>query len=126
LAKRTFEVGPDEEDRYISGGLSASSKLVVQFGPPLGIGELVKAESSDDQLSSTVVAQVNSAEQLPTNWYGYEGVDRVLLTTAQAVLYRALENSGRVEALREWVERGGKLAMFCGQDEVFRLLRSRG
>lgn len=116
LAKRTFDVGPEEEDRYINGGMSASSKLIVQFGAPLGIGELVKSDGSDDQLSSTFVTQLNTAEQLPTQWYGYDGVDTVLLTTSQVELYRPLiQNTARVDALREWVERGGKLALFCGQ-----------
>ena len=116
-AERTFQVGSAEDQRYITGGLSASSRLVVQFGPSLGIGELVKSSESQEDLTSTFVAQLTSADQLPTRWYGYEGVDTVLLTTSEVEAYRPLlQSETRVEALRQWVERGGRVAIFCSRE----------
>ena len=61
------------------------------------------------------IARVDESVDLPTKWYGYEGVDVLVMTTSRADLVRPLtQNPTRVAALRSWVEMGGKLVIFCG------------
>ena len=68
-----------------------------------------------------VVARVDDIGQLPTSWYGYEGVDAVVLSTSQAELYRKLMPEGaRPDALDQWIRMGGRLVLCVGSraDEV--------
>jgi hypothetical protein len=114
LAKRVFFAGPVASEEALPNGLPATNRLLVEFGPPVGLNDLVTNENSDE-LRQTRFARVDEAIDLPTEWYGYEGVDTVLLTTSRPDLYRAFtQNSTRVDALRSWVEMGGQLVIFCG------------
>ncbi|HVC96658.1 MAG TPA: hypothetical protein VND64_23475, partial [Pirellulales bacterium] len=64
----------------------------------------------------TVVA-LDTADRLPTRWYGYEGVDWLILSADQADVYAALgPDSQRAAALAEWVELGGRLLVTAGAD----------
>jgi hypothetical protein len=56
---------------------------------------------------------------LPDRWFGYSGVDLVLLTTGRVEFVRALrqERDHRKEALMEWVRRGGRLVISCGRNQ---------
>ncbi|TWU24639.1 hypothetical protein [Bythopirellula polymerisocia] len=111
---RTFFAGPESGDGVIAGGLPATNRLIVALGPALGLGDLL-ANESVDELSRTHLVQLQSTAELPTEWQGYEGVETLILTTSQPEVYRPLiQNAARVEALRKWVELGGKLVVFCG------------
>jgi hypothetical protein len=113
-ASRVFYSGPIATEGTVPAGLPATNRLLVEFGPPLGLGDFTTTESQDE-LAQTRLARIDSAMDLPTEWYGYEGVDMVVLTTSRADLYRPLaQNSARVEALRHWIKMGGKLVIFCG------------
>ena len=116
-AKKTFQVGPDSEGAYITGGIPATNRLYLQFGPGLGLGELLRSVETEDDLRATFVSQLSSAAELPTQWYGYDGFETVFITTSEVELYRPLlQSTSRVVALKEWVERGGRLAIFCGAE----------
>ena len=59
----------------------------------------------------TVVATLNSARDLPTRWYGYEGVTAVVISTSNPEIFRQLsETSARITALDQWVRMGGRLS----------------
>jgi hypothetical protein len=115
-ASRVFYTGVMANAETLPAPLSATNRLLVEFGPPLGLGELTASEN-EDELSQTRIARVDEAADLPTEWYGYEGVDMVVLTTSRPDLYRLFaQNPARVTALRHWVEMGGKLVIFCGSE----------
>jgi hypothetical protein len=65
--------------------------------------------------------------QLPNRWFGYEGVDLLILTTGKREYVTELlnERDGRKEALSNWVRRGGRLVLSAGrnQDMLSELLR---
>ncbi len=112
--KRTFYAGPEAVEGIITGGLPATSRLVLVLGPSLGLGDLL-ANEVDNELTRTRLVHLESTSELPTQWQGYEGVDTLVLSTSQPELYRPLlQSPGRVEAMRRWVELGGKLVIFCG------------
>lgn len=113
---KTFFSGMNPGGNTIPFGLPATNRLIVEFGPPLGLGEFIVNENPDE-LSQTRLARVENAVDLPTEWYGYEGVDMVVLSTSRPDLYRSLAQSpARRAALRRWVEMGGKLVVFCGAE----------
>lgn len=68
------------------------------------------------------LARVESAAELPDQWFGYDGVDLVLLNTGNAspeLLTKlfasdAPADAKRRDALFEWVRRGGRLVVSVG------------
>jgi hypothetical protein len=59
-------------------------------------------------------AYIDKLEALPRQWYAYQGVDVIVLTTKDTDLVNALnrpEGLERRNALTEWVRRGGKLVI---------------
>jgi hypothetical protein len=64
-------------------------------------------------------AFVENVADLPDRWFGYEGVDIVLLTTANDDFVQQLldmSKEGR-DALLEWVRRGGRLVLSVGRNQ---------
>ena len=112
-AERSFYLGSEYSRGVIPGGVSATDRVVLQFGPALGLQDLF--EKQDEAESTSHIARISQAAELPTKWFGYESIDTVLLTTSQPELYRPLlQNPLRLEALRNWVLQGGRLVVFCG------------
>jgi len=117
LADRKFYVDSGQESGAVSNGLAATNRLLLEFGPSSGIGELVRTTNNEDEQLATKIVRVETAAELPTSWIGYEAIDTVLLTTSQPELYRPLlSNPGRLAALKRWVELGGHLVVFCGSE----------
>ena len=117
-AERKFKVDMNEvpDGQILAGGLPATNRLLIQFGPTIGMGSLVRSSEEAHPLVSTVVKQLERAEELPTKWYGYEGVDTVFLSTSDPQQYRPLlQSTARTAALYQWVQQGGHLVLFCGQ-----------
>lgn len=124
LASRVFRATSPLAEGLLNTGRPATSRLIVELGPSIGLRELVRHESRDE-LSQTHIAQVDAAD-LPTEWYGYEGVDTIVLSASDAAHFRPLvDNRKRVAALRKWVAQGGKLVIFCGAESA-ELLSERG
>jgi hypothetical protein len=114
IATRTFEIGEEALD----GLLPADKQLIVSLGEPIGITEAIKLRGQNDWEDEPVVeARLSDASQLPTRWYGYDGVDVVVLSTSDASQYRDLTgDSARATALDTWVRRGGKLILCVGKE----------
>jgi len=60
------------------------------------------------EVAVTQISSLGAADQLPGRWYGYDSADAVVIDTNDAETLNAL-NGGRIEAIRQWVERGGHL-----------------
>jgi len=126
LCERTFRSGLEEASGVVRGGIAATGQVWLLYGPQLGLGEIAQAASTGGALTATRVARSERAADLPTRWFGYEGVETVLLTTSNPALYRPLtQNSEPIKALLRWVELGGRLVVFCGS-EAPELLTSEG
>ncbi len=53
---------------------------------------------------------------MPARWFGYEGVEAVILATSRPEVYRPLKpDSPQIAALAEWVEMGGTLVLGVGR-----------
>src|SRR5262249_49895034 len=68
----------------------------------------------------TKVITIDKQQHLPDRWYGYDGVDFVVIAAAPE-MDKTLLNSTSVDALEHWVRLGGALAIVCasGADRVF-------
>jgi hypothetical protein len=72
------------------------------------------------------VVRVDLAAALPRRWYGYEGVDLVVLGTSRPEVYAALrDDPAWLDALSEWVRMGGTVVL-CGGEKSKPLLDAGG
>ena len=97
--------------------------LIATVGPGgMGVEEAVLLLGQEAE-RKTVVVRLEDCQQLPTRWYGYEGIDLLVLGTSDPEIYSALEPSGpRIAALDEWVRMGGRL-MLCVGDAAETILK---
>ena len=106
LAERTFSGGE------VPTALSATQGLIVVVGTPLDLSAATKLVAPDSA-SAAEVAYLDQAERLPDRWFGYDGVDQVVLTTGKPEMYRALGKPAAA-ALQRWIELGGRLVVSVG------------
>lgn len=110
---RTFDNDEDIDKLAMPMGLSTGDTLMVTVGGTLGIERDQTGPSYG--VARTHVARVDDVNQLPLQWFGYEGVDALVLFTSRSELYSKLvEGSAQVVAIDEWVQRGGKLVLCVG------------
>lgn len=99
--------------RLNSGGVPITRPWAVAIGDPLGLDAIGK----NDLLGlpgSVEVSLVDEAAELPDAWYGYDGVDLVVVgKSGQPVLSAMDEAQGR--ALTEWVRGGGHMLVTLGE-----------
>jgi len=120
MAKPVFKAGDD--DAFPPAIPSHRELIVVVGSAPLGVEDAVGRLRQKPE-ERTVVVRLDDFRQLPDRWYGYEGVDTVVLATGDPSVYGELKPDGRrVAALDEWVRMGGKLVFCVGHraEEVLR------
>ncbi|MHB9046238.1 MAG: hypothetical protein ACYC35_09880 [Pirellulales bacterium] len=102
-ARATFGAMLENDEKHIPTAMLTEQDLVVAVGSPIGV----------PPAENTVVAQLDGTRQLPTRWYGYEGVDTVVLVTSRPELYDKLAPA-QAAALDQWVRLGGTLVLCAG------------
>ncbi len=127
-------------DPYAAEALPANAQIVLLAGSKLhgmkgalihtdhgaglgGIGgqQVQEDEDSLDAKGPLRFVYVEKVEQLPARWFGYQGVDLMVLTTAREEFISNLltDQTSRKEALVEWVRRGGRLVISAGRNQLF-------
>lgn len=91
-------------------GLSTNSPLVVHVGDWPEIERSIQAT----QRRHINVATLETVDSLPEHWWGYEGVDTLIITCGDPEIIAAL-NSVQVDALQKWIQMGGKLILSVGR-----------
>src|SRR5262245_36197366 len=72
----------------------------------------------DKVFRQSEIAAIDKASELPTQWFGYNTVDLVILTTGNAEFTNGLlDDELRRRALFEWVQRGGKLVISVSSNQ---------
>jgi hypothetical protein len=98
---------PGENTNYRPAILSEQEMIVTVGRAPLGVEDAVRF-LQQDQDERTVVVRLEDFSDLPTRWYGYEGVDTVVLSTSDSDIYAGLQpTSAHIAALDEWIHTGG-------------------
>ena len=90
--------------------LPATDRLIVTLGKNLAISSGIRIE-----LNEIHFAHLENIEALPSRWYGYEGVNELILVTSEAANFQGLNQNNRSNALLEWVRLGGKVLMTAGR-----------
>lgn len=90
--------------------LPATDRLIVSVGNDLEIAKALRV-----RLDRIRFAHVAKLDALPDRWFGYEGVDQLLLVTSDATAFQGQDQGNRYAALRDWVRLGGKLLCTAGR-----------
>lgn len=114
---RRFETDEAPDGQGLRTPLYSTQELIVNLGPSAGVDPLRAGPHRDG-----VVVNLDSIDELPSHWLGYDGVDWLVITTSKPDLFRGLADSRRLDALEQWVRLGGRLVLSVGSgaDEVLR------
>jgi hypothetical protein len=103
---------------YLTVGsrLPALKQALKHPEKPGAPGEVAEEE---EEGGSQRFAFVENVAGLPDRWFGYEGVDIVVLTTASDTFVDQLPQMGKArrDALLDWVRRGGRLVLSVGRNQ---------
>ncbi len=96
--------------------LADQEKLIVALGGSVGVEEAARLHQQSTGVQ-VVIANLGGDESLPTHWYGYDGVDWLVISTGQPDRLQAMfDTAARRAALKEWIENGGKLLFTAGTE----------
>jgi hypothetical protein len=109
VAERVWLPGETDEHGFPTA-LPATDRLIVTVGNPLAIAAALRIK-----LERIHFAHVAKSEELPSRWFGYEGVDQLLLVTSNAGAFQGFEQNQQLSALRDWVRLGGTLLFTAGR-----------
>lgn len=91
---------------------SPQTAIVVGLGSPAGLLDLNQADSGLASFRHHV-ALINRVSELPRQWFAFESIDALVMTTADAKVLDALDDEHR-DAIRSWVRQGGRLVVSIG------------
>ncbi len=118
LGDHPLEYLPDSRVQVTGRALPATNELILQLGGSIGLPEYFQHLDQSD-FDRTTVVTLDKPQPLPDKWYGYEGVDLVVIVGLPAVkeapLMPALLTPAAIDALEQWVRLGGTLLLECGE-----------
>ncbi len=113
----TSDIGPEVLDPQV--------QVVATIGEAVGIAGLVdrsEFQPSDEQRGNFLNAQsllyvtsVRIPEGIPDQWYGYDGVDVLVLNTNDRAALDSLQDFRNL-SLIDWIRRGGHLVVTIGDN----------
>jgi hypothetical protein len=111
LAEREYYVGDGADD--VPRGLPATTRLVVVVGGEMGLATALRV-GEEDPAVATHVTTVRSADELPDQSIGWDGVDVVVLNSSDPSVYATERFADCRQALAKWLQLGGRLYLFVG------------
>lgn len=109
VAQRTLEA--DDERLH---ALTSDSELILVIGSAQSAKALF-----DENVGSAApgVVAVEDPSALPDEWYGYDGLNAVVILTENAKFLAAFGAAeGKLQALDQWVQRGGRILLSAGRN----------
>jgi hypothetical protein len=95
--------------------LPATNEFVVELGGSVGFADLASRIQRDDSGPAQFgVATITTPQRLPDQWYGYEGVDVVVVAGTPNVS-KFFADRACIAALDEWIRFGGTLLIACAE-----------
>lgn len=98
--------------RLTSKAMLPTQELILGIGPSMGLEEAVATIRRQPEVA-LAAAVVPTAAELPDRWWGYEGVDTVVLATSDADVLSGI-SAAQQTALREWILLGGRIVLVAG------------
>jgi hypothetical protein len=95
-----------------SVAFAGTDRMVVSVGADLGLEEVAQ-EYVRGTASFTKYVHLEDGEDLPNEWWGYDGIDTLVLTTDGDHI--AAITPTQIAAILKWVEQGGNLILSVGR-----------
>lgn len=112
VVTRPFRAGDSDAFRV---GLPTRRPFYLTLGSAAGIADAVGGELSTEKERPRVVA-LDGIGQLPTRWYGYDGVEAIVVSSSLHEQLTGLDPEGpRFRALDKWVRSGGRVLLAAGE-----------
>lgn len=92
--------------------LASTDELIVGLGPDIGLAEAIKKRLRG-QSRHIVSCQLDAAELLPDEWFGYEGVNTFVIATSHTQLLEQLTDR-QFLAFERWLKSGGRVLLCVG------------
>jgi hypothetical protein len=108
--------------RLLEGAVAIDRTWVVAIGSSLGIDRI--GESELLQAAGVIdVSLIDNALKMPDHWYGYDGVDFIVVSGSGIELLQDATAEQR-DALEQWVRGGGRIFVTLGErgQELFATL----
>ena len=113
--KKSFQAGGSDDSVEFHKASPSTQSLVLVLGTSIGVEDAIGR--ARDEIEQTNVVGLSDASQLPEDWLGYEGVDKLVIGPAPPGLKTALaDGSTRLAALDRWVAEGGRLVLAAGTE----------
>lgn len=109
-------LNPDEL-LYLVVGAELGGLRSALLPPNVRAGGVVEDEL-DLSRADRWIARIDTAAHMPAQWFGYQAADVVVLATSNTKFVEALlaRHPHALEALGEWVRRGGRLVLGVGKN----------
>jgi len=120
VARRAWDLGGGS----LTPAMPSDSWLLLTLGTTKHLSQTLAAHKQLKRGGGRVITITNS-EQLPDQWYGFDGVDLVVLPGGAPELPSLLADPPAVEALDAWLRRGGTLLLNPGS-QARQLLTATG
>jgi hypothetical protein len=115
LDRATFQPADAAGGGRILPGLPSTAELLVTLGPIDLAEAFPNRETASGELAFRNV-HLQRVDELPTEWFGYEGIDTLVLATGDLELCRRLAaDRKRQAAIDQWVKLGGRMIVLCGR-----------
>lgn len=103
----------DPDAGQIPEALGTEVSLLVTLGRPAGLDREQIGKRTGFREEEFRVAHLESGSEMPTQWFGYDGVNAVVLATSDPRTLDEMDLTAQ-EALKLWVRQGGQLVVSIG------------
>ena len=101
---------PDRGPSMIPAGMP----WIVSVGDPLGVDQIGASNVLLDKAARIAVTRIDSADRLPFQSLGYDGVDMVMVNATGVSVLETMSGE-QTDALVSWLRRGGHLFVCLGE-----------
>ncbi|HVU87253.1 MAG TPA: hypothetical protein VHD36_08025 [Pirellulales bacterium] len=116
LVDEIFDNHPRPDGLALPAPLGDQEKLIVTLGASIGAEEAARLHQQSTGVK-VAIANLASNDSLPTQWYGYDCADAIVISTGEPDRVRSmLDSDTRRRALDEWVALGGHLLICAGTE----------
>ncbi len=112
-----FEAASDPSGpRGLREAIPTRRRVFLKLGDgSIGLEQALKSAVFEEE-EDAVLIRLGTADALPTVWFGYEGIDTLVVAPGDEPIGEALAGDAvRVEAIRQWVAMGGKVVVLVGE-----------
>jgi hypothetical protein len=116
IAFQRFSTRYEADPLHPRQAIPATQELMVGLGPPIGLASVLTNRNLGQQPDHEAnFVNLDSAAPFPTRWYGYDGVDWLILSTSRPEIFGVFSPpSAQLAALKQWVRLGGRLLLCVG------------